>query len=169
MCTWNLDSIKMDHPYYIIINTKKFTNILPYILPNLRELIATTGLVILLKIGFKSAICWPVWPWNLMAHLLYYVKLYASFQSHLWFEIGVTVWKCPIQVKIDNFLSHANLRFDRWPWKTRGHIFYTTLSFVHNFGEFKLELQSRTAKFGSKSVIFCPMWPWNMTDDLEIQ
>ena len=33
--------------------------------------------------------------------------------------------------------------------------------------EFKLELQSGNAQFGSKSAIFCPVWSWNLTDDLE--
>ena len=107
-----------------------------------------------------------------------------------------------------------------------GHPFYTTLSFVQQhfkpMGEFKLELQSGNAQFGSKSVIFvpcdleiwwmtlknnrvpllyhvklctsfqshhwiqtgvtvrkrpirvkignfCPLWPWNLMDDLEKQ
>ena len=36
---------------------------------NLRDLIATTGLVILLKLGFKSSIFRPVLPWNLMNDL----------------------------------------------------------------------------------------------------
>ena len=46
---------------------------------------------ILTKIGFKSLIFEPMWPGYLMedlennrAHLLYYVKLCASFQSHRW-------------------------------------------------------------------------------------
>ena len=34
-------------------------------------------------------------------------------------------------------------------------------------GEFKLELLSRNAQFESKSAIFCPVWPWNLTDYLE--
>ena len=41
---------------------------------------------------------------------------------------------------------------------------------MHHFGalgEFKLELQSGNAQFGSKSAIFCRMWPWNLTDDFE--
>ena len=64
------------------------------------------------------------------------------------------------------------LKFDGWPRKIIGHLFYTTSSFVHNFksiGEFKLELQSGNAQFGSKSAILCPMWPWNLMDDLEKQ
>ena len=43
------------------------------------------------------------------------------------------------------------LKFDRWPWKTIGHLFYATSSFVHHFvaiGEFKLELQSGNANLG---------------------
>ena len=31
------------------------------------------------------------------------------------------------------------------------------------------ESQSGNAPFGSKLVIFCPVWPWNLTDDLEKQ
>ena len=49
------------------------------------------------------------------------------------------------------------LKFDGWPWKTIGHICYTVSSLVHHFkamGEFKLELQSGSAQFRSKSAIF---------------
>ena len=64
------------------------------------------------------------------------------------------------------------LKFDSWPWKTIGHLFYATSSFVHHFvviGEFKLELQSGIAQFGSNSKIFRAVWPWNLTEDLEKQ
>ena len=53
---------------------------------------------------------------NSRASLLTYIKLCASPRSHLWIETGVTVWKCPIPVKISNFLSGVTLKFDRWPW-----------------------------------------------------
>ena len=48
-----------------------------------------------------------------------------------------------------------------WPRWTIGHLFCTTSSFVHHvkaIGEFKLELQSGNAQFGSKlvSVLSCP-------------
>ena len=89
---------------------------------------------------------------NNRASLLYYIKLCASFQSHGRIQTGVTVRKRPIWVKIDDFYNRATLRFDRWPWKTIGHLFYATSSFVHHFvpiGEFKLELQSGNAQFGS--------------------
>ena len=107
---------------------------------------------------------------NNRAPLLCRFKLCASFHSHRWIKAKVTVWKCSIRVKIGNFLSCVTLKFNEWPWKTLGHLFYATSSFVHHFvaiGEFKLELQSGNAQFGSKLMIFWAVWPWNLTDDLE--
>ena len=49
------------------------------------------------------------------------------------------------------------MKFDGLLHKTIGELFYTASNFVHHFksiGEFKLELQSGNAQFGSKSVIF---------------
>ena len=106
------------------------------------------------------------------APLLCCFKLYASFHSHRWIQTKVTVWKRSIQIKIWDFLSCVTLKFDRLPWKTIGHLFWATSSFVHHFiaiGEFKLELQSGNAQFGSKLTIFRAVWPWNLTDDLEKQ
>ena len=107
---------------------------------------------------------------NNRAPLLYCVKLCASFRSHWWIQTGVTVRKRPIWVKINDFFHRVTLQFDVWPWKTIGHLFYATSSFVHHFvaiGEFKLELQSGNAEFGSKSTIFFSrvtlqfnVWPW---------
>ena len=62
------------------------------------------------------------------APLLYYIKHCASFQSHRWIQTGVTVWKRSIRVKICYFLSRVTLKFDGWPWKTIGHLFYVTSS-----------------------------------------
>ena len=62
------------------------------------------------------------------------------------------------------------LKFDVWPWKTIGHLFYSTSSLVHHFvtiGILKLKLQSGNAQFGSNSTIFRAVWPWNLTDDLK--
>ena len=59
------------------------------------------------------------------------------------------------------------MKFDGWPCKTIGHLFYATSSFMHHFvavGEFKLELQSGNAQYGSNSTIFRAVWPWNLTD-----
>ena len=80
-----------------------------------------------------------------------------------------------ILLKLDSnrwFFSLCDLKIWWIPPKIIGHLFYTTSSFVHHFkaiSEFKLELQSGNAQFGSKSAIFCPLWPWNLTDELEKQ
>ena len=60
------------------------------------------------------------------------------------------------------------LKFDGWPSKTIGHLFYATSSFVQHFiaiGEFKLELQSGNAQSGSNSAILapCDLEIWWMT------
>ena len=107
---------------------------------------------------------------NNRAPPLCYLKLCASFRSHWWIQTAVTVWKITIWVKIDHFFSRVTLQFDIWPWKTTGHLFYAASSFVHHFlaiGEFKLDLQSGNAQFGSNSKIFRAVWPCNLTDDLE--
>ena len=82
------------------------------------------------------------------------------------------VLKRPIWVKIGDVLSRVTLKFDGWPWKTIGHLFFAVSSFVQHFiaiGEFKLELQSGNAQFGSNSTIFRAVWPWNLKYDLEKQ
>ena len=53
---------------------------------------------------------WPLTLKNNRAPLLCCFKLCASFHGHLWIKTGVTVWKHPIWVKIDNF-------FYVWTWK----------------------------------------------------
>ena len=145
---------------------------------NLRDLIAATRLVFLLEIvnhQFFSLCDLEIW-WmtskNNRAPFLYYFKFFASFQSHLWILAGITVRKCSIRVKIGYFVSRVTLKFEGWPWKIIGHLFQATSSFVHHFkaiDEFKLELQSGNAQFVSKSAIICPVWPWNLTDDLQKQ
>ena len=60
------------------------------------------------------------------------------------------------------------LKFDRWPWKTIGHLFYATSSFVHHFvaiGEYKLELQSGNANLGQirRFLEPCDLEIWWMT------
>ena len=108
-------------------------------------------------------ICWMTLK-NNRAPLLCYFKHCASFQNHQWVQTWVTVRKRPIRVNIGDFWSHVTLKFDGWPWKTIGHLFYATSSFVHHFttiGEFKLELQSGNAQIGVKKFLkFWPLWPW---------
>ena len=113
---------------------------------------------------------WQMTLKNNRAPLLYYFKLDASLRSHWWIQTGVRVWKRPTWVKINDFFSRVTLQFDVWPWKTIGHLFYSISSFVYHFvaiGAFKLELQSGNAQFGSNSMIFSAVWPWNLMYDLE--
>ena len=146
---------------------------------NLRDLIAATGLVILFKLDlnrwFFSPCDLEIWwmtPKNNRAPLLCYFKLFASFRSHWWIQTGVTVRKHLIWFNIDAFLSRVTLKFDGWPSRTIGHLFYATSSFVQHFvviGEFKLEFESRNAQSGSNLTLFRAVWPWNLTDDLQKQ
>ena len=121
----------------------------------------------------------PVWtweldgrPWKTMRHLFYAT---SSFVHHC---------KAICELNLELQFGNAHLGSNWWllcpvcPWnltddlKNKGHLFYVTLSCVHHFvaiDEFKLELQSGNPRFGSKSAIFCPVWPWNLTDDLEKQ
>ena len=128
------------------------------------------------QFGSKSTNFLAVWHLNftddvgtkIRAPLLCYSKLCASFRTHWWIQTGVTVRKHPIWVKFDDFFSRVTLKFDWWPCKTIGHLFYATSSFVHHFvasGEFKLELQSGNAQFGSNSTVFepCDLEIWLMT------
>ena len=92
------------------------------------------------QFGSKSVNFWPrdleIWRMTLINNrgtLPYHIKHCASFQSHRWIQTGVTVRKRPIEVEIRDFLSRVTLKFDWWPWKTIGHLFYATSSFVHHF------------------------------------
>ena len=83
---------------------------------NVRDLIAVTGLVILVKLDSNQLFFSPcdleiwrlTWKRN-RAPLLYYIKLCASFQIHWWIQAGVTVRNRSIRAKISDFLSV-------WPW-----------------------------------------------------
>ena len=107
---------------------------------------------------------------NNRAPLLFYFKLVASFRNHWCIETWVTVRKRPIWVKIHDFFSRVTSKFDVWPWKTIGHLFYATSSFVHHFiaiGEFKLEFKVRKRPiwvkfddFFSRLTLKFGRWPW---------
>ena len=107
-----------------------------------------------------------VWPWNLTDDLQQGKS--EGFESC----DRPIVRKRPIWVKIGDVLYRVTLKFDRWPWKTKGHLSFAVSSFVQHFiaiGKFKLELQSGNAQFGSNSMIFRAVWPLNLMHDLEKQ
>ena len=123
----------------------------------------------------ESSIFQPAWPWNLMDNLegtssiLHQALCITSNPS------GNSNWSYSPETLNSGqnwrfFLSRVTLKFDGWPSKTIGHLFYTLSSFVHHskaMVEFKLELQSGNAQFGLKSAIFLSRvtlkfhgWPW---------
>ena len=146
---------------------------------NLRNLIAATGLVILLKIDpnhhFSANMTskFDRCPQIIIGHLVYTTSSFVHhFKSIGELQLKLQSGNPQFGSKFAIFLSRMTLKFDGWPWKTIGHLFYTTLSSVHHFkimGEFELQLQSENSRFGSKSANFCPVLPWNLTDDLEKQ
>ena len=113
-------------------------------------------------------------PWKAIGQLFYTT---SSFVHHL---KSIGEFKLELQSGSSQFALKLVIFCPMWPsnlmddlvkvWKTIGHLLYAMSSFVHHFkamGEFKLELQSGNAQLGSKPVIFCPVWPWNLSDDLE--
>ena len=105
---------------------------------------------------------------NNRASLLCCFKLCATFHSHRWIQTGVTVRKRPIWVKFDDFFSRVTLKFDGWPWKTIGHLFNATSSFVHHFGaigEFKWSYSPETTNLGQirRFLEPCDLAIWRMT------
>ena len=91
---------------------------------NLRDLIAGTGLVILLKLDSNHRFFSPsdlqiqwMTPEHNRAPFLYYINLCLSFQIHQWIQTEVTVEKRPIWVKIDNFLEPCDLAIWRMTLK----------------------------------------------------
>ena len=89
---------------------------------NLRDLIASTGLVILLKLESNRRVFRPndleIW-WITSkkdrAPLLCYIKFCASFQIHRWIQTGAQVWKRSIRVKMGDLLVPCDLKI--W-WMT---------------------------------------------------
>ena len=141
----------------------------------LRDLIAATGLVILLKMDSNRRffspcnleIWWMTSKYN-RAPLLYYIKLCASFQINLWIQTRVTVRKRSILVKIGDFLFRVTLKFNGWHWKTKRHLFYAAASFVHHFKSWvnsNLSYGSKTLNSVQNRRFFAPydLEIWRMT------
>ena len=133
---------------------------------NLTDFIAATSLVILNEIQIHFSACVTLkfdrWAWkNNRAPLRCHFNLCVSFHNHLWIQTGVTVQKHYTQVKIINFSAYVTSKFDGWPWHIKGFLVYGTSCFVHYFAaicELKLDLKSANAQFGSKLLIFHPLW-----------
>ena len=95
---------------------------------------------------------------------LLYIKLCASFQSHLWIQTWFTIRKHSIRIKISNFLSSVTYKFDGWPWKTIGHLFYATSRYVHHFKAVNSNwsYSPETAELGF-DLCDLDIWPWPLS------
>ena len=107
------------------------------------------------------------WPRKIIGHLFYAT---SSFVQHF---VAIGAFKLELQSgnaqsgSNSTIFSPVTKKFYGWPSKTIGHLFYAISSFVHHFvaiSEFKLELQSGNAQFGSNSRIFRAVRPRNLTD-----
>ena len=105
------------------------------------------------------------WHWKITGHLFYTT---TSSLGINWKPLVNSNWSYSPETlnsgKNRHFLSCVTLKFDRWPWKTIGHLSWATSSFVHHFiaiSQFKLGLWSRNAWIG-----FWPLWAWPLTSDL---
>ena len=135
-------------------------------------MIAAIGLVILPKFDAngrffspRDLVIWWMTSQNFRAHVLYYINFCASFQIHGWIQTGVTVRKRSIRVEFGNFLSRLTLKFDGWPWKIIGHLFYTTSSFVHYWVNSNWSYSPKTLNSGQNRQFFvpCDIQIWRMT------
>ena len=106
-------------------------------------------------------------PWKTMGHLSYVA---SSFVHHF---TAISEFKLELQSGNAQSGSNSTIFKATRPWnltddlaKQIGHPFYATSSFVHHFipiGEFKFELQSGNAQFGSKATIVWAVWILRMT------
>ena len=98
---------------------------------------------------------------NNRTHLLCYFKLCASFCSHWWIQTGVTVWKCPIWVKFDDFLSV-------WPWNLTDDLEkqkgtspqqHQALCFISSSSS-GVTVQKRLNWVWTSVTLTFDLWPW---------
>ena len=90
---------------------------------------------------------------NNRAPILCCFKLCASFHSHQWIQTGVTVRKCRILVKIDDFLAV-------WTWKLMEHqaLWIIAWSYVNSNWSYGPET-AELVFFTSVTLTF-NLWPW---------
>ena len=96
-----------------------------------------------------------VWPWKTIGHLFY-----ASLSS-MHYIIAISELKLELQSgnaqsrsKSMIFFSCVTLKFDGWPSKSIGHLFYVTSSFVQHF------VQKWLSWFVTSVTLTFDLWPW---------
>ena len=126
----------------------------------------------------RKRLCWVVTSVTLTLDLDF---LHGPYPGPWWYILKISwwyddgnivkkVWRTDRQTD-----GQTDWTIHRVAWsqlKIIGQLFYTHWSFMHHFiaiGEFTFELQSGNAQIGSNLTIFCLLYPWNFTDDLENQ
>ena len=119
----------------------------------------------------------PVWPWNLIDDPEKIIRhVFYTTSSFVYHFRSISDFKLELQSENAQSGSNSMISWALWPCnltydlEKKVHLFYATSSFVHHFvaiSDFKLELQSGNAQFGTKLTIFWAVWPWNLTYDLE--
>ena len=146
---------------------------------NLRDLIAATSLVILLKIGFKSLIFRSMWPSNLMddvekqqgtssvLHQALCIISNPSVNSICSYNPETLNWgkNWRFSVLCDLGILLMTLTNNRAPLLC---YFKLCKSFQsHRWIQTGVTVRKRPIPLKINDI--CPLWPWNFTDDLERQ
>ena len=88
----------------------------------------------------------------------------------IWWPLVNSNWsyspETPNLGKIWRFFSRVTLKFDEWPWKTIGHLFWPSSSFVYHFIA-KCEFGPETAKWGH-GLCDLDLWPMTLTFCMDI-
>ena len=107
------------------------------------------------------------WPWKTIGHLFYSTSSLCIILK----PVVNSNWSYSPEMlnsgQNRRFSARVTLKLDGWPLKAKGHLFYTTSSFVHHFksiGDFKLGLLSRNGQFVSRWRFFvlCDLEIWRM-------
>ena len=104
---------------------------------------------------------------NDRAHLLYYIKMCASFQKSI-SEVKLELQSGNAQFgsKLMIFLSRVTLKNDTWPWKITGLLSYAASSVVLHFIAIgvvtvrKRSIRVKIAIFLSRVTWKFDGWPW---------
>ena len=134
---------------------------------NLRDLIAATGLVILLKLDSNHQLFSPcdleIWWMTLKNHwacFLYYVKFCASFQIHWWIQTGVTVRKHSIRVKISDFFVWCDLEIWWMTLKNNRAPLLSNIKLCASF-YFGVTVRKRLNWVLTSVTLTFDLWPWS--------
>ena len=103
----------------------------------------------------------PVWPWNSPDDLEKQWGASSMIRQALPTTVHhfIAISEFTLELQSGNaqigknsaFLSCVTLEFESWPWKTIGHLFYDTSSFVHNLGQ------------NRRFFVLCNLEIWQMT------